>query len=121
MTAHELLELIETTEAVALPQAVAGFCARIIQATRPELPGAMPLVKASLRFGASPRAGLALARCAKASALLRGSPAVGFEDVRDVAEDVLAHRLVRGYEAGLSGTSSRDVICEVLKQTQELI
>jgi MoxR-like ATPase len=58
-----------------------------------------------LRFGASPRATLALDRCARARAWLRGRDFVTPEDVQSVAPDCLRHRLLLDYEAEAEGRS----------------
>jgi len=66
-----------------------------------------------LRFGASPRATLALDRCARARAWLRGRDFVTPEDVQSVAPDCLRHRLLLDYEAEAEGRSV-DGFIEVL-------
>ena len=52
-----------------------------------------------IQFGASPRASLGLVQAARALALLRGRTYVAHHDVRDLAADVLRHRLVLSYDA----------------------
>ena len=116
----DVRELIAAADGVALPEAVAGYIARIAEATRPELADALGVVKDNLRWGASPRAALALAACARSAALIDGRPAVGFADVRRMAAPVLAHRLIRSYEAGLSGTTTDAVVAAVLESVREL-
>jgi MoxR-like ATPase len=58
-----------------------------------------------LRFGASPRATLALDRCARAHAWLGARDFVTPEDVQSVAPDCLRHRLLLDYEAEAEGRS----------------
>jgi len=59
-----------------------------------------------LQFGASPRASIALDRCARAHAWLDGRDFVGPEDIQSVAFDVLRHRIVLSYEAEADGISA---------------
>ncbi len=59
-----------------------------------------------LQFGASPRASIALDRCARAHAWLDGRDFVGPEDVQALAFDVLRHRIVLSYEAEADGISA---------------
>jgi MoxR-like ATPase len=59
-----------------------------------------------LRFGASPRATLALDRCARARAWLRGRDYVSPEDVQAVAPDVLRHRILLSYESEAGGRTT---------------
>ncbi|MEK7414561.1 MAG: AAA family ATPase [Planctomycetota bacterium] len=105
---------------IALPEAVARYIARVVNATRPELPDSSEAVKAAVRWGASPRAALALSGTARAAALLAGRPSVTFADVRALAVPVLAHRLVLAAEAGLAGTTARSVVEAVLAAVPEL-
>ena len=62
------------------------------------------------RFGASPRASLALARCARARAWLHGEPYVSPEHIQEIAPDILRHRLLLTFEAEAEGITSDDLI-----------
>jgi MoxR-like ATPase len=62
------------------------------------------------RFGASPRASLALARCARARAWLHGEPYVSPEHIQEIAGDILRHRLLLTFEAEAEGITSDDLI-----------
>ncbi|GAB6140290.1 MoxR family ATPase [Methylosoma difficile] len=67
-----------------------------------------------LQYGASPRASIALDRCARAKAWLAQRDFVGPEDIQDMAYDVLRHRLILSYEAEAEGISTDHVIKELL-------
>ncbi len=67
-----------------------------------------------IAFGASPRATIALAKCAKAQALFSGRTFVLPEDVKKVAPLVLRHRLVLSYEAAADGVTADDLISKIL-------
>lgn len=62
------------------------------------------------RFGASPRATLALARCARARAWMHGEPYVSPEHIQEIAADILRHRLLLSFEAEAEGITSDDLI-----------
>lgn len=68
-----------------------------------------------LRYGASPRATIALDRCSKAHAWLSGRDYVTPEDIHVIAHDVLRHRILLTYEAEAEGVSSDDFIDELLR------
>lgn len=68
-----------------------------------------------IEYGASPRATIALSRCAKAHAWLAGRDFVSPEDVQQVAPDVLRHRLLLSFEAEADGISPDDVINALLQ------
>ncbi|HFD79275.1 MAG TPA: AAA family ATPase [Gammaproteobacteria bacterium] len=66
------------------------------------------------RFGASPRATLALARCARARAWLYGESFVSPEHIQEIAADVLRHRLLLTFEAEAEGITTDDLIERLL-------
>ena len=67
-----------------------------------------------IEYGGSPRATIALDRCARAHAWLAGRDFVGPDDVQAVAADTLRHRLLLSFEAEANGISPDDVIRELL-------
>lgn len=68
-----------------------------------------------LRYGASPRATIALDRCSKAHAWLDGRDYVTPDDIHVIAHDVLRHRILLTYEAEAEGISSDDFLDELLR------
>ena len=66
-------------------------------------------------FGASPRGPIGLVQSARALALLRGRRHAVAADVRDLASDVLRHRLVLSYEALGDGVTADDLLGQVLE------
>jgi MoxR-like ATPase len=67
-----------------------------------------------LDFGGSPRATIALDRCARAHAWLAGRDFVSPDDVQAVAADVLRHRLLLSFEAQANGVTPDQVVAELL-------
>jgi MoxR-like ATPase len=67
-----------------------------------------------LRFGASPRATLALDRCARARAWLSGRDYVSPEDIQAVAPDVLRHRVLLSYQAEADGRTAQEYTEQLL-------
>jgi MoxR-like ATPase len=70
-----------------------------------------------LALGASPRSGIALLRLAKARALVERREYVTPDDIREMAEPVLSHRLLLGPEARSAGLGAADVVREALDST----
>lgn len=68
-----------------------------------------------LRYGASPRATIALDRCSKAHAWLHGRDYVTPEDIHTIAHDVLRHRILLTFEAEAEGISPDDFVDELLR------
>ncbi len=69
-----------------------------------------------VQYGASPRASIALDRCARAHAWLEGRDYVGPEDIQTMAFDVLRHRVLLSYEAEADGITPDRFIEELLSR-----
>lgn len=69
-----------------------------------------------IQFGASPRASISMNLAAKALAYFSGRDYVLPEDIKDVAMDVLNHRVLLNYEAEADGVTSRQIIDSILKK-----
>ena len=67
-----------------------------------------------IEYGASPRATLHLNLASRAKAMLLGRSYATPQDVKDVAHDVLRHRIILSYEAEAEGVSTDDVIARIL-------
>ena len=103
LDADGLNALFAAADRVRLPAAVVNYLSRVVAATHAGSPLAPPPVREHARFGASPRAALAIADAARAAALLAGKPNAGFDEVRRVAPAVLGHRILPDYAARLDG------------------
>ena len=68
----------------------------------------------AIQFGASPRAGIAMAKCSKVKALFEGRDFVLPEDVKSVACNVLRHRIVLSYEAAADNVQPDEIILRIL-------
>lgn len=120
LTHADVQRLFVLTDGVHLPTAVANYIARLVTATHPEGAGASDEVRRFVKFGASPRAAIALAGTARAAALLAGKPNVGFEEVRRVASSVLGHRLILDYSARLEGWTPQSMVEKIVASVGEI-
>ncbi|KPW02996.1 MULTISPECIES: MoxR family ATPase [Pseudoalteromonas] len=68
-----------------------------------------------IEYGASPRATIALDKCARAHAWLEGRDFVAPDDIQAVLHNVLRHRIILSYEAQADGISKDDVISRILE------
>ena len=112
LTREELLELAALAGRVFLPDVVANYIARLVDATHP----GQSATAAGVKFGASPRAALGLAAAARGRALLEGRLNASFEDVRAVAAPVLQHRVVLDYHARIDGRTAPDLVRALLEE-----
>jgi MoxR-like ATPase len=109
-----LLSLRGVVDQVYLDAKMKGYILDLVMATRdPRAAGLRELVDL-IAFGASPRATLFLARAAKAMALVRGRGYVIPEDVKELAADVLRHRIILTYEAEAEEVTSDAVVAKLL-------
>ena len=113
-----LAELCQLADAVYLDQKMRGYVLDLVAATRDPRAAGCADLEDLISFGASPRATLFLARTAKAMALLRGRGYVIPEDVKEVAADVLRHRLVASYEAEAEEVSTDDLVARILDRIE---
>jgi MoxR-like ATPase len=116
----DLAALFAMVPRIFLPRAVARWIARLVTATRPGEAETPARFGKAVRYGASPRAAIAIAESARAHALLDGKPNVGFDDVRAVARPALAHRLVLDYTARLDRVRASELVDELLAAVPEL-
>ncbi|NKB46586.1 MAG: AAA domain-containing protein [Legionellales bacterium] len=100
---------------VHISQELQEYLIQLIIATRNVQSYGQALAK-WLRYGASPRATIALDRCAKAHAWLAGQDYVAPDNIHAVAYDVLRHRLLLTFEAEAEGVTTDQVIDEILQQ-----
>ena len=98
-----------------LSDPVAEYIAALVDATRRPEPYSTNL-RQWLRWGASPRAAIAIERGARALAWLDGRDFVSPEDVQDIAPDALRHRLLLDYAAQARGVSAENCIEELLSK-----
>lgn len=108
----ELEELRRSMNEVFIDPKIDHYIVSLVQATRK---GDSFGLKDMIEWGASPRASIALKQCARALAFLRGKKFVTPDDVKEVALDVLRHRIVPSYEAEARGVTSDEVIKVLLK------
>ncbi|MBS0328096.1 MAG: MoxR family ATPase [Proteobacteria bacterium] len=115
VTTDELAALQRHCRSGYVDPALAQYAVRLASATRePDRFGVHDASK-YLTFGASPRASIHLVEAARALGFLRGRDYVLPEDVRDVAPDVLRHRLVLSYEALADGVTPDDLVRRVMQ------
>jgi MoxR-like ATPase len=106
--AQEVLSAIEDTRSVFVEESLNRYVVAVLRHTRTDN---------RLFLGASPRAGLALLRVAKARALLAARDFVEPDDVKAVAPTVLAHRLILSPEARSGGMDAEDIVRDVIERT----
>ena len=99
---------------VHMSEAVEEYLVQLIIATRhPERYNEK--LAGQVLYGASPRATIALDKCAKIHAWLKGRDFVTPEDIHAVVYDILRHRIILSFEAMAEGVTTDNIIAELLK------
>ncbi len=115
---QRLLELRRATDEVYLDAKMRRYILDLVGATRDPRAAGFGDLSDLIAFGASPRATLFLARAVKGLALLRGRGYVIPEDVKEMAPDVLRHRIVASYEAEAEEISTDEVVARLLDRVR---
>ncbi len=101
-------------DAVYVDPAVIEYAVQLATATRSPASVGRPELAKYLTYGASPRASINMVLAARALAFLRGRDYALATDVRDLARDVLRHRIVLSYEALADDLSPDDLLSPIL-------
>lgn len=91
-----------------------GYLVDLVLATRKPAEYGLSEIEAFIRFGASPRATISLALASKAVAFTQGRSFVTPQDLKDIASDVLRHRIIVSYEAEAENVNSDEIIQKIL-------
>jgi MoxR-like ATPase len=106
--AADALALADEAKGIYVEESLNRYVVALLRTTRGD---------SRLYLGASPRAGIALLRVAKARALAAGRSFLEPDDVKAVAVAVLAHRLILAPEARSSGLTGEQIVQETLEKT----
>ncbi|GII78050.1 MoxR-like ATPase [Sphaerisporangium rufum] len=109
-----LLALQKLADQVSVHQLVADYVVRLVMATRAPAEYGLRELEETIEIGVSPRATLGLVSAGRALALLRGRDYLLPDDVRDVAPDVMGHRLMLTFDALADGVDPDEVVRRVL-------
>ena len=111
---NEILDMRTLLDKVYIDEKVERYILRVVDATRN--PGSYGLdIARYMRFGASPRATIYLSLAARGYALLNQREFTVPQDIKDVAGDILRHRIALSYRAEAEGLSSDDLIIQILE------
>ena len=106
--AAEVVELAALVRTVHVDPTINDYVSRLVEATRSAT---------EVRLGVSVRGALALVRAAKTLAAASGRHYVVPDDIKSLAEPVLAHRLVLDPEAEFDGVTASSIIAQLLLET----
>jgi len=106
MSAKELIDLKKIVSEIEVDSSLLKYMASIVHETRNN---------PDIYLGASPRASLALLQGSKAIAAINGRDYVIPEDISEIAESVLAHRIILTPDKEMEGATAEEVVATVIK------
>lgn len=116
LTKQDIFEIRNQINAVKIAEPLEHYIIELVFATRfPEQYGLKDEAK-YIQFGVSPRASINLNLAAKAVAFMDGRDYVLPEDIKEIAEDVLNHRIILNYEAEADGINTRDIVRRLMEK-----
>jgi MoxR-like ATPase len=118
LTADEVRSLAARVRQVFLDDRLRDYIVALVTATRRPREVGLPDAAHLIAFGASPRATLAFSEAARALAFLRGRGYVVPEDVKEIAPDVLRHRVLLTYEAEAENVTSETLVARILERVE---
>lgn len=114
----DILEMRARVASVYLDEKIEQYIVDLVFATREPGAGGLADLAPFIAYGASPRASINLMLAARALAFLRGRGYVVPQDIKDIAPDVLRHRIITSYEADAQGVTVEDIIARLLGETE---
>ena len=110
LTPEDIVEMQQVVKMIYIDDQVKGYILDLVRSTREPASFGMAELIPLIDYGASPRASIYLGLGAQAMAFLQGRGYVTPQDVKDIAYDVLRHRIILTYEAEAEQTTPEDVI-----------
>jgi MoxR-like ATPase len=119
LSLEDLRRYAAAAESVLVDREVIGYAVALADATRRPADHGLAEIAGMIEFGSSPRGPIGLVQSARVLALLRGRGHVSVEDIRDLAADVLRHRIVLSYDALSEGVTADELLDKVLAAVAE--
>ena len=114
----DLLHARQVVRQIYVDEKIKEYVLDLVFATRQPSENGLPALEPLIAFGASPRASIYLVMAARAHAFLKGRGFVTPEDIKQVAPDILRHRIIISYEAEAEEVTSADIIQRILDQIE---
>jgi MoxR-like ATPase len=114
----QILRGREMVRQVYVDDKIKNYVLNLVLTTRNPGNNGLSDLRPLIAFGASPRAGINLILAARAQAFIRGRGFVTPDDVKEVAPDVLRHRVIVSYEAEAENVTSADIVQRILDYTE---
>ncbi len=113
----EILHARKIVRGIYVDEKIKEYVIDLVIATRQPAQSGLPELANLIEFGASPRASINLVNASRAHAFLKGRGFVTPEDIKQIAPDVLRHRIITNYEAEAENITSDHLVQRILDHT----
>jgi MoxR-like ATPase len=117
LNGNQIVQHQDLVRRVPVPDHIYAYAAKLVRKTRPQGSTAPAWLKPLVSWGAGPRAVQCLILGAKARAALMGSYMVRLEDIQQVAEPVLTHRIITTFAAQAEGVDAKQIVRRLVAET----
>ncbi len=117
-TPADILQARETVKQIYVDDKIKEYVLDLVRVTRDPGSNGLADLQNLVEFGASPRAGIALIQASRAHAYLSGRGFVTPDDIKQLAPDVLRHRIITTYEAEAENITTDMIVKRILDYTE---
>ena len=118
LSKRDITSIKNSINNITLSESVEKYIVQIVFASRNSSSIGLDDVKNYISFGASPRASINLSLAGKANAFMNNRDYVTPDDIKEVANDVLNHRIILNFEAEVDGITSSEIIRQILEKVE---
>ena len=118
LSKRDITSIKNSINNITLSESVEKYIVQIVFASRNSSSIGLDDVKNYISFGASPRASINLSLAGKANAFMNNRDYVTPDDIKEVANDVLNHRIILNFEAEVDGITSTEIIKQILEKVE---
>lgn len=118
LSKRDIASIKNSINNITLSESVEKYIVQIVFASRNSSSIGLDDVKNYISFGASPRASINLSLAGKANAFMNNRDYVTPDDIKEVANDVLNHRIILNFEAEVDGITTTEIIKQILEKVE---
>lgn len=118
LSKRDITSIKNSINNITLSESVEKYIVQIVFASRNSSTIGLDDVKNYISFGASPRASINLSLAGKANAFMNNRDYVTPDDIKEVANDVLNHRIILNFEAEVDGITTTEIIKQILEKVE---
>lgn len=118
LSKRDITSIKKSINDIKISESVEKYIVQIVFASRNPSSFNLDNIKDYLSFGASPRASINLSLAGKANAFMNNRDYVIPDDIKEVANDVLNHRIILNFEAEVDGVTTTDLVSQILEKVE---